>query len=103
MESTQPTSFVAKVLTKIDAGDDVQVTDRMDRGATLQNYKSNTVQVMLNGQLLLSASGPNGAHGGGNPPVDDGDYYIKDDGVDRTVIFGFDLLQDDQVQVWDLS
>ena len=76
----------------------------------LRDYATNTVQVMLNGQLLVSASGADsdGAGAAANVPAN-GDYYIVGNGRGNdglpanTLRFGFDLEADDQIQVWNLA
>ena len=99
ISGTEPSLFNKKLTGPEAANAAITVAHTAGSPATLANHLPNTVQVMLNGQVLLSASGPGDA---GNVNGD-GDYCIIGNGSANQIRFGFKLQVDDQIQIWDLA
>ena len=95
--NAEPTLF-SKLISAaggVAANDAVTLNKITGNNDNLQGHKPNNIQVMLNGQLLLSASGTT------NGVVNnDGDYAVKETGSTDEIRFGFGLQADDIIRLY---
>jgi len=93
--NSEPTLFSEHVQQNEPANTAIALNKIMGGNDDLTGHKPNNIQVMLNGQLLLSASGATGG-----VVNDDGDYVVKESGSTDELRFGFELQTDDMITLY---